>query len=64
MPGGQKIVLEVVERGDTEVRVRMIHPLAGQTISMTAKVLAVREATKAEAEAGRALSRPPPPPKK
>lgn len=62
MGGGQKILLEVVESDDDAVTVRMIHPLAGQTISMTVTVLNVRAATAAEKEAGRAISAPPPPP--
>lgn len=65
MPGGQTIMLEVIEPSDDKVKVRMIHPLAGQTISMSVKVLGIREATKAETDAGRAISKPPaPPPKK
>lgn len=66
MPGAadQTIMLEVVESNDDVVTVRMIHPLAGQTIGMSIKVLKVREATKAETEAGRAVSAPPPPPPK
>jgi FKBP-type peptidyl-prolyl cis-trans isomerase 2 len=42
--------------------VKMMHPLAGQTISMTINVVGVRAATAAEQEAGRAISAPPPPP--
>jgi FKBP-type peptidyl-prolyl cis-trans isomerase SlyD len=64
MPGGQTVVLEVVDSGETEVQVRMIHPLAGKKIGMSVRILGVREATKAEQEAGRPISRPPPPPKK
>ncbi|MCA9710632.1 MAG: peptidylprolyl isomerase [Myxococcales bacterium] len=60
--GGQKVLLEVVETDDETVTVRMIHPLAGQTISMTIKVLNLRNATAAEKDAGRAISAPPPPP--
>ena len=59
---GQKIVLEVVEANDEHVTVRMMHPLAGQKIGMSVKVLGVREASKAEQDAGRAISKPPPPP--
>jgi FKBP-type peptidyl-prolyl cis-trans isomerase SlyD len=61
-PDGQKIVLEVVDSDDAQVTVRMLHPLAGQKISMSVKVVAVREPTAAEKEAGRAISKPPPPP--
>lgn len=64
MPGGQTVVLEVLEPGDEQVKVRMIHPLAGQTISMSVKILGIRDATSAETEAGRAISKPPPPPPK
>jgi FKBP-type peptidyl-prolyl cis-trans isomerase SlyD len=59
---GQKILLEVVESSDAKVTVRMLHPLAGQKISMNIKVVSVRAATAAEQEAGRAISAPPPPP--
>lgn len=59
---GQKILLEVVQSSDEKVTVRMLHPLAGQTISMTIKVVSVRAATAAEKEAGRSISAPPPPP--
>lgn len=62
--GGQKVLLEVVDSDDDKVTVRMIHPLAGQTISMTIKVVSVRAATAAEKEAGKAISAPPPPPPK
>ncbi|MBL4683858.1 MAG: peptidylprolyl isomerase [Nannocystaceae bacterium] len=58
----QTIMLEVVSSDDEIVTVRMIHPLAGQTIGMAIKVLSVREATSAETQAGRAVSKPPPPP--
>lgn len=60
--GGQKVLLEVVEPDDEKVVVRMIHPLAGQTISMSIAVVNVRAATAAEKDAGRAISAPPPPP--
>jgi FKBP-type peptidyl-prolyl cis-trans isomerase SlyD len=63
-PTGQKIVLEIVEHDDAKVTVRMMHPLAGQKIGMSVKVVGVREASKAEREAGRAISKPPPPPPK
>ena len=62
--GGQKVLLEVVDSNDEKVTVRMIHPLAGQTISMTIKVVGVRAATAAEKEAGKAMTAPPPPPPK
>ena len=62
--GGQKITLEVVDSDDDVVNVRMLHPLAGQTIGMSIKVTKVRDATKAETDAGKALSAPPPPPGK
>ena len=60
--GGQKILLEVVSADDEKVTVRMMHPLAGQTIGMSVSVVNVRAATAAEKEAGRAISAPPPPP--
>lgn len=59
---GQKVVLEVQEANDEFVTVRMLHPLVDQTIGMTVKVIAVRAATEAEHEVGRAISAPPPPP--
>ena len=65
MGGGQAIQLEVVDVGETEVTVRMIHPLAGQKLSMSLKVVGVRAATSKETEEGRAIVAPPaPPPKK
>ncbi len=60
--GGQKILLEVVETSGDNVTMRMMHPLAGQKISMTINVVGVRAATAAEQEAGKAISAPPPPP--
>lgn len=62
MGGGAKAVLEVVDGNDESVTVRVMHPLAGQKISMTINVVGVRAATAAEQEAGRAISAPPPPP--
>jgi FKBP-type peptidyl-prolyl cis-trans isomerase 2 len=62
MGGGAKVVLEVVQSDAEKVVVKMMHPLAGQTISMTINVVGVRAATAAEQEAGRAISAPPPPP--
>ena len=61
---GQTILLEVVESTDEAVVVRMMHPLAGQTIGMSIKVVSVRDATSGETEAGKAMSKPPPPPSK
>jgi len=62
MGGGQKVLLEVVEKSGDKVTMRMMHPLAGQKISMTINVVGVRAATAAEQDAGRAISAPPPPP--
>jgi FKBP-type peptidyl-prolyl cis-trans isomerase SlyD len=62
--GGQTIQLQVKEVDDEKVIVRMIHPLAGKTLSMSVKVITVREATAKEKEAGKALTKPPPPPPK
>jgi FKBP-type peptidyl-prolyl cis-trans isomerase SlyD len=62
MGGGAKIVLEVVDGNDEVVTMKMMHPLAGQKLSMTINVVGVRAATAAEKEAGRAISAPPPPP--
>jgi FKBP-type peptidyl-prolyl cis-trans isomerase SlyD len=63
MGGGQNITLEVLEVSDEAVKVRMIHPLAGQKISMSVGVVGVRDATAAENESGQVVSKPPPPPK-
>jgi FKBP-type peptidyl-prolyl cis-trans isomerase SlyD len=62
MGGGAKVVLEVVDGNDETVTMKMMHPLAGQKLSMTINVVGVRAATAAEKEAGRAISAPPPPP--
>jgi FKBP-type peptidyl-prolyl cis-trans isomerase SlyD len=64
LPGGQKIKLVVDKVTDAEVTVRMVHPLAGQKVSMSVKVLSVRAATPTEIETGKVVTRPPPPPKK
>lgn len=63
LPQGGTIMLRVAEVGDDVVKVRMLHPLAGQKISMSVKVLGVREATIAERTSGRVQNTPPPPPK-
>ncbi len=62
LPGGQKIVLEFVEETDGGAKMRMLHPLAGQTIGMGIKVEAVRAPTAAEKASGRVQTAPPPPP--
>jgi len=65
MPNGQTIKLVVKEVNDDAAICAMVHPLAGKTISMAVKVTALRAATAAEKEAGKAIVRPPaPPPKK
>lgn len=65
MPNGQTIKLVVKEVNDDAAICAMVHPLAGKTISMAVKITAVRAATAAEKEAGKAIVRPPaPPPKK
>jgi len=63
IPGGHRIKLEVAEIEGDQVTVRMIHPLAGKTVSMSVTVHKVREATPAEREAGKVISVPPPPPR-
>jgi len=63
IPGGHRIRLEVAELADDQVTVRMIHPLAGKTVTMNVTVHTVREATPAEREAGKDILTPPPPPK-
>lgn len=62
MPGGQKVKLRIVDVDADAVTVAMIHPLADQTISMSVKVVNVREATAKEKEAGQVMTKPPPPP--
>ena len=64
MPGGQTIRLVLKEVRDDEVEVKMVHPLAGQSVSMSVSIKSVRPATAAEQEAGRAIVRPPAPPPK
>lgn len=64
VPGGQTIRLQVKAVEGDEVVTAMLHPLAGQTVSMSVKVIKVREATDKEREAGRAMVKPPPPPPK
>lgn len=64
MAGGHAVKLEVVQASDEGVTVRLVHPLAGQKVGMSVKILKVREATKAEKESGKAMVAPPPPPKK
>lgn len=62
--GGQTITLKVASVDGDNVAVKMIHPLAGQTLGMTVRVLGVRPATKTEKEQGKAMVKPPPPPPK
>jgi FKBP-type peptidyl-prolyl cis-trans isomerase SlyD len=62
IPGGHRIRLEVVEVTGDQVGVRMIHPLAGKTVTMNVTVHKVREATPAEQESGKVILTPPPPP--
>lgn len=65
MPGtNQDIHLVVREVSDETVTVAYVHPLAGQTIGMSARILGVRKATAKETELGRAMVKPPPPPPK
>jgi FKBP-type peptidyl-prolyl cis-trans isomerase SlyD len=61
---GQTIKLQVIDITEEVVTVRLIHPLAGQKMSMSVKIEAVRAATAAERESGKVQSAPPPPPKK
>lgn len=64
LPSGQTIILKIVEVLDDAVKVAMIHPLADKTIVMSVKIVGVRAATAKEKESGRAMVKPPPPPKK
>jgi FKBP-type peptidyl-prolyl cis-trans isomerase SlyD len=61
IPGGHRIQLEVTEIAGDQVTVRMIHPLAGKTVTMNVEVHKVREATPAERESGKVILTPPPP---
>jgi len=60
LPGGQAVRLRVLEVSRANVTVAVMHPLAGQTIEMHVKIVALREATAAERQAGTVISRPPP----
>lgn len=60
---GQTVRLRVVDASADSVTVRLLHPLAGQRITMNVKVDAVRAATASEKESGK-IGAPPPPPKK
>jgi FKBP-type peptidyl-prolyl cis-trans isomerase SlyD len=64
LPGGQKVKLVVDTADDKNVTVRMVHPLAGQTVKMSVKIAAVREATPQELATGKVMTKPPPPPRK
>lgn len=64
LPGGQTVKLEISEVGDDEVKARLVHPLAGQTISVDTTIVSVRAATRAELQSGRVVASPPPPPAK
>jgi len=57
------IGMEVAELVEDDVAVRMIHPLAGKTVTMNVAVHKVRDATAAERESGKVVRTPPPPPK-
>jgi FKBP-type peptidyl-prolyl cis-trans isomerase SlyD len=60
--GGQRIKLRVAEVSGEQVVVQMIHPLCGQRIGMSVKIVGVRAPTSAERAAGKAMIKPPPPP--
>lgn len=61
--GGQVVQLLVHDFPSAdEVVVKLLHPLANQTIGMSVKVVGVRPATGAEKAAGKAMTAPPPPP--
>jgi FKBP-type peptidyl-prolyl cis-trans isomerase 2 len=64
LPDGQPLHLEVREVADETLTVAMLHPLAGQTIGMSVRIVGVRSATSKETELGKALVKPPPPPPK
>lgn len=60
---GQTIRLRVADVPDDKtVVVQIVHPLAGQTIGMSVKVLELRKATAAETASGKVMTTPPPPP--
>ena len=62
LPGGQAIQLKVVEISEGEITARMVHPLAGKTISVNVTIEGVRVATRAETQSGKVVTSPPPPP--
>jgi FKBP-type peptidyl-prolyl cis-trans isomerase SlyD len=64
IPGGQKIRLQVAAIQNDAVTVRMLHPLCGQKVSMSVKIISIRDATPIELETGRIQTRPPKPPPK
>lgn len=64
LPTGQTVQLQVVAVDSEEVTVAVVHPLAGQRIGMSVRVVGVRPATAAEKESGKVMSSPPPPPKR
>jgi FKBP-type peptidyl-prolyl cis-trans isomerase 2 len=59
--GGQTVKLRVIDSNADEVTVRLVHPLAGQRITMSVRVEAVRVATAAERDSGKVQLAPPPP---
>ncbi len=58
---GQRVTLRVIDSTADTVTVRFIHPLAGQKITMSVRVEAVRVATTAEKDSGKVMNAPPPP---
>jgi len=64
LPNGQPVHLAVKAVSDDTVTVAYVHPLAGQTIGMSVRIIGVRKATGKEEELGKAMVKPPPPPAK
>jgi FKBP-type peptidyl-prolyl cis-trans isomerase 2 len=53
MPGtNQTVNFVIVEDRVNDIKVRLIHPLAGKTIHIKAKILALRDATAEEMAQG------------
>ncbi len=52
MPGGQPVHIVIGEVTEDTVKVRYVHPLAGQSLKVKVKILEVREAKKEELEKG------------
>jgi len=53
LPGtGQQVIFAILEDRVNDITVRLIHPLAGKTIQIKAKIESIREASPEEIKAG------------